>query len=236
VIATRAVLLLALTLGGCGGNPPATEVVGTGAAEVTIRRPEQPRGATVLFLHGWGALSPSNYGPWIDHLVDEGHVVVYPKYQTSFVSAPAEALPNALRGIRAAFDRVGAEDVVVVGHSAGGALAADYAAIARVAKLPQPQAIMLAYPGRAARGLPGRLPELGDQRIPESVEVLALASEEDSTVGTATARDVVDGAGHGDLVLVDAPGATDHLAPMRDSAVSKRVFWDRLDELLTSRG
>jgi predicted alpha/beta hydrolase family esterase len=230
-----AVLALGLTLAGCG-SPPATEVLGSGAAQVTIRRPAHPHGATVLFLHGWGAVAPSSYENWIRHLVREGHVVVYPRYQTSFVSAPAEALPNALRGIRTAFEHVEVRHLVVVGHSAGGALAADYAAVARTARLPSPSAILLAYPGRAARGLPGRLPELGDQRIPRAVRIVALASRGDRVVGTTTAREIVRGAGHGQLVLVDTPGATHHLAPQRDAPVSRRVFWDRLDGLLKTAG
>src|SRR4051812_31787268 len=96
---------VALVVAGCGG-PPAPEVVGTGAAAATIRRPAEPRGATVLFLHGWGAVALRSYRPWVDHLVAEGHVVVYPRYQESFASLPGEALPNALKGIRAAFERL----------------------------------------------------------------------------------------------------------------------------------
>ena len=44
-------------------------------------------------------------------------------------------------------------------------------AVEHALQLPEPAAIMLAYPGRAAKGLPGRLPELGDQRIPRSVRM-----------------------------------------------------------------
>ena len=228
-----AALAAAALLAGCGGGAPDPQVLGSGPAAVTIFRPEgTPKRTVVLFLHGWGAVRPDPYREWIDHLVAEGHVVVYPRYQESAVSAPAEALPNALRGIRTAFDELHPRRVVAVGHSAGGALSADYAAVARAARLPVPAAILLAYPGRAAASLPGRLPELGDQRIPRAVRIVALASRGDATVGTTTAREVVRDAGHGSYVEVTARDATDHLAPVRDSAVVKRVFWDRLDALV----
>jgi hypothetical protein len=64
------------------------------------------------------------------------------------------------------------------------------------------------------------------------VRILALASTGDRIVGTRTAREVVRDAGHGRLVLVREPGARDHLAPQRDGAVERRVFWAPLDRLL----
>jgi acetyl esterase/lipase len=224
-------LVAAAVLAGCGG-PPAAEVLGKGPQRVTIFRPDEPRGATVLFLHGWGGMDPDGYRGWIDHLVDRGHVVVFPRYQDSFASLPAKALPDALAGIRTAFAELEPDRVVAVGHSAGGALAADYAAVAEAARLPVPDAIMLAYPGRQARRLPGRLPELGDHRIPRSVRILTLASPTDVVVGTRTARAVVRDAGHGRFILVREPGVEDHLAPMRSGPAERRVFWSRLDRLL----
>ena len=230
-----ALLALGLGLVACSEPPPATQVIGRGPEQVTIRRPPDPDATTVLFLHGWGAPGISFYRPWIEHLVDEGHVVVYPRYQDSFASLPSLALPNALKGIRAAFAQLDVKRLVVVGHSAGGALAADYAAIARTARLPVPAAIMPVYPGRSLRGVAPTLPALGDERIPHSVRIVALASRGDRVVGTRTARAIVRGAGHGRVVLIDQPGATDHRAPQRASAVERQVFWTRLDALLAPR-
>src|SRR5689334_7494996 len=123
VVAAVAVLtvLAALGLTACNQPPPATQVIGQGPEQVTIRRPPDPDDTTVLFLHGWGAPGIAFYRPWIEHLVDEGHVVVYPRYQDSFASLPSLALPNALKGIRAAFAQLDVKRLVVVGHSAGGA-------------------------------------------------------------------------------------------------------------------
>ncbi len=44
-------------------------------------RPTQPAPVIVL-LHGWGGTSPSGYGCWIEHLVRQGNVVIFPEYQT----------------------------------------------------------------------------------------------------------------------------------------------------------
>ena len=72
--------------------------------------------------------------------------MIYPRYQDSFVDQPAEVLGNALAGVRLALRRIDAEpgSLVVAGNSAGGAIAADYAAIAPTAKLPVPVAVFSA--------------------------------------------------------------------------------------------
>ena len=72
---------------------------------------------------------------------------------------------------------------MVAGHSAGGALAADYAAIARTAKLPEPVAVFSAYPGRTLRRVNVGIPEIDPARIPSDTEVVALAGSDDRVVG-----------------------------------------------------
>ena len=139
----------------------------------------------VLFLHGWGATRPRFYQPWIDHLAREGNAVIYPRYQDSFVDQPSQVLGNALAGVRLALKRIDEEpgSLVVAGHSAGGALAADYAAIARSAKLPQPVAVFSAYPGRTLRRVNVGIPEIDPARIPRDTAVVALAGGNDRVVG-----------------------------------------------------
>ena len=183
---TRAALLLVLlSSSGCGGSggPPklVTETVGQGPQTATIVRPDvDGRVPVVLFLHGWGATRPRFYQPWLDHLAREGNAVIYPRYQDSFVDQPSEVLGNALAGVRLALKRIDAKpgSLVVAGHSAGGALAADYAAIARTAKLPVPVAVFSAYPGRTLRRVNVGIPEIDPARIPRDTEVVALAGSE----------------------------------------------------------
>jgi acetyl esterase/lipase len=234
-----AALLCALLAGGCGGGdgPPelVTETVGRGPQTATIVRPDvDGRVPVVLFLHGWGATRPRFYRPWIDHLAHEGNAVIYPRYQDSFVDQPSEVLGNALAGIRLALRRIDEEpgSLVVAGHSAGGALAADYAAIARTAKLPVPVAVFSAYPGRTLRRIRVGIPEIDPARIAPDTEVVALAGADDRVVGSRVARRIARGAG-GRLIVVDDPRASDHLGPQRADRAARREFWARLDELIS---
>ena len=221
----------ALLLAGCGGEELVTERIGDGPAAVTIIRPEglEEDVPVVLFLHGWGATEPRAYRPWLEHLAREGNAVVYPRYQDSFAEPPAQVLGNVVLGVRAALARLDEDpgSLVAAGHSAGGALASDYAAVARSVGLPVPRAVFAAYPGRRFAGARIGIPEAGP--IPRGVAVLALRGADDRVVDQGAAREI---GARGRLVVVGAAGARDHLAPQRDDPVSRREFWDRLDALI----
>ena len=240
--AAAGLVALAL-LAGCGGGRDApalvTETVGRGAQSATIIRPDSEGVLpVVVFLHGWGATQPRFYRPWLDHLARRGNAVIYPRYQDSFVEPPAQALGNVLTGVRLALRRVceRPRTLVVAGHSAGGALAADYAAIARTTKLPEPVGVFSAYPGRELRRLPVGIPEIDPGRIDPATRVLALAGSADTVVGDRAARRLVGRAGAREkrLVLVDDPAAADHLGPQRADAAARREFWARLDALISA--
>ena len=240
--ALAAALLVGLMLAGCGGadgGPPKllTETVGNGPQTATIIRPDvDGRLPVVLFLHGWGATRPRYYRPWLDHLARAGNAVIYPRYQDSFVEPPPQVLGNVLAGVREALARIDEDpgSLVVAGHSAGGALAADYAAIARSARLPVPVAVFSAYPGRALPRLPFGIPEIDPARIPAGTRVVALAGTRDRVVGTRPARRLarLAGARRRSLIVVSDPAASDHLGPQRADAVARREFWARLDRLI----
>ena len=241
---TRAALsaVLFLVLAGCGNadvGPPRliTETVGRGPQTATIIRPDVDRRLpVVLFLHGWGATRPRSYRPWLDHLAREGNAVIYPRYQDSVLEPPPQVLGNVLAGVRAALTRIDEDprSLVVAGHSAGGALAADYAAIAAGAKLPVPIAVFSAYPGRRLRGVPFGLPEVDPARIPPATRLVALAGTRDRVVGMHPARRLarLAGARRRSLVVVGDPAASDHLGPQRADAAARREFWARLDRLI----
>jgi pimeloyl-ACP methyl ester carboxylesterase len=240
---------LAIALAGCGSAetrpapaPPAlvTETAGRGVQQSTIVRPSDRSGPlpVVVFLHGWGAPDPGFYRPWLEHLARRGNAVVYPRYQDSFVEPPRQALGNVLAAVRIALARPGlsADGLVVAGHSAGGALAADYAALARTAGLPAPAAVFAVYPGRRLPRIPRGLPEIPPRLIGAGTRIEALASRSDGVVGTATARALVRGARRADarLVLVRDPAVGDHQAPLRSEEAARRAFWAPLDELIAA--
>jgi acetyl esterase/lipase len=247
---------LALVAAGCGGSgqgpaaapsPPAPAVVqatiGRGAAAVTVLRPGAATGAlpVVLFLHGWGGMAPATYGPWLAHLVREGNAVIYPRYQASVVDLPAQALGNVLVGVRRALARVRMRpgSLVVAGHSAGGALAADYAGVAAASGLPVPRAVFSAYPGRAFAGVPVSIPAVDPARIAPGTKLVVLAGADDAVVGDATARALYAGArrvaaADKRFVEVRDPLVSDHLGPQRAGAASRRAFWAPLDRLIAA--
>jgi len=230
-------LLVSLLLVSCGGEDPpriVTEQVGTGPrSAIIVREDAEGPQPVVVFLHGWGGTELALYRPWIDYLARDGNAVIFPRYQDSFLDPPPEALPNALAGIRAALGRldVARDTLVVAGHSAGGALAADYAAAAPEARLPEAQAVFAAYPGRRLRGIPFFIPEQELEGV--DARVVALAGARDTVVGDDEARRIAREA-DGKFDLVTNPAVADHGAPQRADALARRTFWARLDELIAA--
>ena len=211
---------------------------GEGAGRVTVirRADAKPPFPAVIFLHGWGATEPRFYGPWVEHLARAGNAVVYPRYQQSVAEPPAQVLGNAQAGIRLAFDELDLrrDGLVVAGHSAGGALAADYAAIAARADLPPPRAVLSIYPGRSFRGIDVGIPSAGP--VPAGVTLRVLTGAQDRVVDPRDAQAIVRDARTGDrrLSLIRAAGAADHLGPQRDTPIARRTFWARLDRMIAA--
>ncbi len=195
-------------------------------------------GPVVVFLHGWVAIDPARYGAWIGHLVREGATVIYPAYQTRPAYDTIAPLENVLAGVRSALDvvRVDPRRLVVAGHSAGGALAADYAAVAAGNGLPAPAAVLSVYPGRRLRHLAVPIPSADLGAIAPGTRVLALAGERDTSVGRVTARRIVAGARSADATLriVTDDGVDDHSAPRRFDGAAQRAFWRPLDALVAA--
>jgi acetyl esterase/lipase len=201
-----------------------------------LRREGRRDDPVVLFLHGWTAVAPEQYGPWLTHLVRKGSTVVYPVYQDAPFLAPIVAFDGVVAGVRAAMEdeRLPRQGWVVAGHSAGGAMSADYAARAKELGLPPARGVFAAYPGRGLRDLPLKLPEADAARIPASTRLVALYGANDRTVGDTTAKRTIARAKTRDerLVRVDDPAVDDHLGPQRSGRATRRVFWRRLDALV----
>lgn len=146
----------------------------------------------VVFHHGWMSMNPGIYGAYIEHLVRLGHVVVFPRYQTDVFTEPALFLPNALASIRDALDvlatspdhvRPDRSRFALIGHSAGGNLAALVAASAADHDLPAPRAVVALLPGEV-KSVPG--PSLA--QIPAETLLVVVAAEHDVVVGDDRAR------------------------------------------------
>jgi acetyl esterase/lipase len=169
--------------------------------------PTRPRSGTsdgplplVIFLHGYTGTDPEIYHAWIDHIVRRGAIVIYPDWQPSDASKTdnARTLPDMTTAIRAALAELRSgphaqpdlNRVALVGHSFGGMLGVQYAAMAAAEGLPVPKAILLASPG--CWGPPfacGPVPPLADLgSIPATTRLLILALANDPIVGTEPAR------------------------------------------------
>ena len=225
-----------------GGRVP-LEVVEIGRDERAARI-VRPAGATaplpgVIFLHGWGLVGRAAYRPWIRHLARAGNQVIVPRYQRDASSNPARALSDALAGVRAALRTapIAPRSLVVAGHSAGGALAADYAASSSRSDLAPPEAIYSVYPGRLIRGYPAGIPQIDPGRIAPETRLVAMAGSADTLVGQAPAQQlVVDSRAipeaHKKYVLITRPEVADHYGPSRATGAARRVLWRPLDRLI----
>lgn len=165
----------------------ATEADGYWLFEPAAPRPDSAE--VVVFLHGFGAIDPMIYGQWIKHLVRQGNIVIYPRYQKNIWSPRSKHFAdNAARAIGDALKRLeGGEHVrpiasnfSLVGHSYGGAISANLAARYEEAGIPRPAAVMLCAPGTGP--LKGTLLD-AYENIPEETRLLAVVHEGDKIVG-----------------------------------------------------
>lgn len=119
--------------------------------------PAAPR-PVVVFFHSWGAVNPSLYGGFIDHLARRGYLVLFPRFQEVNRSRPADASERAEALASEALAAL-AEDpqarpdrarVAFVGHSAGVPIAFNVAANAGQSQLPAPKLVFGLVPGGIA--------------------------------------------------------------------------------------
>ncbi len=159
----------------------------------------------VIFLHGFMAVDPTFYGEWIEHITRGGAIVVFPFYQTinPLTLRPNEYLDNTNTAIADALvelagpghAQVDLTRVAVVGHSAGGVLAVNYAATAEQNGLPVPSVIMPVEPGGCkgcTSGLSSRFGiSLEDlSTIAPATRVIVIAGDADHIVGTEPAKHI----------------------------------------------
>ncbi len=176
---------------------------GDGDYRYYIYEPADPRpefAPVVLFLHGYQALDPQGYEKWINHIVRKGYVVVWVQYDRGN-AMPWGYLGHAMVTWRHALRRLDTfwwEDHVlpekdenweiktaVVGHSAGGFLAANVAVRATdpAEEIPLPRAVVSIEPG----GL-RMIPKEDFSRIDPGTKLVVMVADEDEVVCKGTAR------------------------------------------------
>lgn len=204
-----ALALAVLTPSGRAGEPSseapkahdrvARYEIGSGPRSYWLFEPAGPRpekAPVVVFLHGWFSVNPAIYGAWIDHLVRDGKTVIFPRYQNDVGTLPKDFLPNALHAVRNALGVLHAGrghvrpepgKFALMGHSAGGNLAAQLAALSAdpANGLPEVKATMAFFPGEV---FPSREPSF--DLIPEKTLLVVAVGEEDVLVGDLRGRQI----------------------------------------------
>jgi acetyl esterase/lipase len=170
--------------------------IGSGPRSYTLFEPAEPTPQTapvVVFHHGWLAMNPGVYGAWIDHLARRGFVVIYPRYMEPETHVN-EYLPNTLDAIVDAFDvletspahvKPDRQKFALIGHSTGGVLSIQAAAMAESRGLPVPRAVVAVTPGEVLRP---RGPSLAG--VPATTLLVVVAAEHDVVTGDGRARQV----------------------------------------------
>lgn len=163
---------------------------GWGPKHVTIFEPADVKTTkplpVIVFNHGYLATSPSVYGGWIEHIVRRGNIVIFPRYQV-IGTKPAQITDNAITGLQTALkqlkDKADLTKFAIVGHSAGGIISANMAALAEKRGLPKPKAVMLTCPGISRMfGLENLL------NIPKDCLLLTVVTEHDIITGNSDAK------------------------------------------------
>lgn len=118
--------------------------------------PKPEAANVVVFLHGYGGYNPMIYGQWIKHLVRQGNVVVYPRYQKNMTHPrPKKFSKNVVSAIQKALIQLKKEQHVrpiiknlcIIGHSYGGTIAADLSVNWKAYQIPEPKGVFLCAPG-----------------------------------------------------------------------------------------
>lgn len=167
--------------------------------------PAQPRpekADIIIFIHGYGGYNPMIYGQWIRHLVRQGNVVIYPRYQKTVLRPrPKKFSKNVVAAIHQALDTLRSEQHIhpvldnfsIVGHSYGGTIAAEITAKWQSYNIPLPKSVFLGAPGTG----PFKAGKLDTyEQLPSDLQLLILVHEKDYVVGDKLGRKVFETAIH----------------------------------------
>jgi hypothetical protein len=245
-----ALLIVAVALAGCGGtsthypdHATATGPIGAGAKGVWVFQPAGKPKNVVVFFHGQGGAreaTPVNHRPWIDHLVQRGSIVIYPRYELTYEPDP---IPFVVAGVKAAMLHVDTKGlpVLAIGYSRGGGLVVEYGAFAKKNGLPVPNAIQAVFP--AGQGDERRIIPL--KGIDPKTAILLQIGEDDTVVAGGGARFLLSRlkqAGFpGNRIQLDVVRSqqgliSNHFAPLQTTPAAKAEFWGVADRMLTDLG
>ena len=235
--AALAAIALALLGGGCGSDASAKPSIegpfGGGRAEAwVVRAPQKPK-AVVAVLHGLAPDPGLAFQPWLLHLAAEGYDVIFPRYEE--LRGEPRARDGVVDGVRNGLEHLGHPHVplVLVGHSRGGRLAVEAAALLRTRE------VIALFPGRIN---PDYEPETDFTKIPRSTAIWLLVGEDDHDVGAGGAVEmftrlrtygVPRAQIHGGVIRSTKGFTADHLSVYRTGPGARRQIWGRVDRLIS---
>lgn len=189
----------------------------------------------ILFLHGTRAANPYDYGGWIEHIVRRCNIVIYPIFEPKSPWREKREgneieLRRALQATRTAIDylkRSGhikprLDEFAITGHSFGGGLTGQVAALAQESGLPVPKAVMPVEPGWKGRE---KMPFDILAKVPASALVLIVEGDQDQFADSRKGPEMLEAmtgvpANHKAFVRLisdshgDKPLISDHAAPL----------------------
>jgi pimeloyl-ACP methyl ester carboxylesterase len=211
--------------------------VGAGAQAAILlwRNGQVPSQDAVVFLHGWSPLPPFLYGAWLRHLAYDGNTIVYPVYQRSRDTKPETFREAAVAGIAAGLRAIHANErhLIVIGHTTGGALAFDYAAVAPRRHLPEPRGVLAVYPGRDPGN--GRIVAAGLSAIPADTDLEVIGGPGDPLPhGEAEATKFLRAATSVQALrkTLLRSGEPNVGGPVPGTAAARKAFWGPADRLI----
>jgi acetyl esterase/lipase len=161
-------------------------------------KPAPEQAPLIVFNHGWGAMDPRVYQAWIDHIVKRGNIVVYPLYQDSLRTVVKDFTPNAIAAVQDAIRTLQNEPghvkpqldrFAIVGHSMGGPISANMAALWKTQGLPFPRAVMCVEPGKTWGQPTWATIELADlSHIPADTLLVTVMGDQDHLVRDIDAK------------------------------------------------
>lgn len=220
------------------------------------QRKKPDRVPLTFFIHGYAAVNPAIYGTWIEHIVQKGNSLIFPRFQATNYIPTANYTPNAIEALRRGLDwlrsngkqelRLG-DGVNLIGHSYGGAVATNIGARAASSDLPKPASMLLVNPFFENDGYkpPADAIDPDLSSIPKGTELGCIVAEIDMTTGRRGCDVIFDRTGHlkrRDYIWMygddhgDPPLIASHTLPTiisPDDAFDFFGFWKLGDALAT---
>ncbi len=150
----------------------------------------------------WQEWNPACYGKWIDHLVRQGYLIIFPRYQKdinplsvgTYTDSAAYGIPKKhwilWPRIHMIITQPDLNRVVFVGHSFGGVETANLAHNYQLYNLPKPKGIFMACPGTNAL-VTGQLSTY--QYMDSSIKILTIVEQNDAVVDSSFSLTIFNG-------------------------------------------